>query len=147
MLEEVTNDKGNITKGVLTNRIKEIKNDTEFADELEVLTKYAVLLNKGADLKKQIKEAEAELDKKLYSKYKELTEAEIKTLIVDDKWMTSIGQDIKSEMDRISQRLTGRIKELSERYDATLPQLNDTVDNLESKVDSHLKKMGFVWQE
>jgi len=146
LLEEVTNDKGNITKGDLSKRIKEIKDDPEFTDELEVLNKYAELQNNEADLKKKIKEAEAELDKKLYTKYKALSEEEIKTLVVDDKWMAAIESDIKSELDRISQRLTGRIKEIAERYEQTLPQLDYKDEQLEKNVEAHLEKMGFVWK-
>jgi len=143
LLEEVINDKGNITKGDLVKRIKRIKNNAEFADELEILNKYSDLLKEEAELKAKIKEAVTKLDKKLYAKYKALTPDEIKVLVVDDKWMATIEQDVKSEMDRISRRLTGRIKELAERYGKTLTQLNENVGELESKVEVHLEKMGF----
>ncbi len=145
LLEEVINDKGNITKGDLTKRIKKIKNDTDFADELEVLNKHINFIKEEAELKAKIKKEEIELDKKLYAKYKALTEDEIKELVVDDKWMATIEQDVKSEMDRISQRLTGRIKELADRYDKTLPQLDNSVNKLATKVDAHLKTMGFTY--
>lgn len=49
-------------------------------------------------------------------------------------------------MDNISHRLTQRIKELAERYEATLPALTNEVDVLEKKVNIHLKSMGFVWK-
>jgi type I restriction enzyme M protein len=39
--------------------------------------------------------------------------------------------------------LTGRIKELAERYDETLPGLEDDVEKMEKKVKGHLAKMGF----
>jgi type I restriction enzyme M protein len=54
-------------------------------------------------------------------------------------------QAINSEMDRISQRLTQRIKELGERYDKPLSQLTDEVEELTRKVEGHLQKMGMVW--
>jgi type I restriction enzyme M protein len=53
--------------------------------------------------------------------------------------------NINGEMERISQRLTGRIKELMERYEAPLPALDKELTELESKVNAHLQKMGFVW--
>ncbi len=49
-------------------------------------------------------------------------------------------------MERISQRLTQRIKELAERYETPLPKQTDEVKNIEEKVNSHLQKMGFVWE-
>lgn len=39
-------------------------------------------------------------------KYPELSEDEIKTLVVDDKWMAVLDAAIHGEMDRISQTLT-----------------------------------------
>jgi type I restriction enzyme M protein len=41
--------------------------------------------------------------------------------------------------------LSNRIKELAERYENTLPELDTQVEVLENKVDDHLKKMGFEW--
>ena len=98
-----------------------------------------------AKSKKSIKTATAELDEKLYAKYPELTPDEVKTLVVDDKWMATLENNISNEIDRISQKLSNRIKELAERYENTLPELDVEVEALEQKVDDHLKKMGFEW--
>ncbi|WP_205635782.1 hypothetical protein, partial [Algoriphagus antarcticus] len=70
---------------------------------------------------KKIREKQAELDKKLLGQYAKLTEEEIKSLIVEHKWMSYLESTIQTEMQRISQRLTQRIKELGERYDQPLP--------------------------
>jgi type I restriction enzyme M protein len=48
-------------------------------------------------------------------------------------------------LDRVSQALTGRIKQLAERYGTPLPRLTEEVQALEARVDEHLKKMGAVW--
>lgn len=158
LLEEVKTDSGKITKALIKKRLIEIADAAKHhkkaaepkvayyeddKEEAEVLTKYLEMIEKESDIKKQIKVAEAELLEKLKKKYTELTEAEIKTLVIDDKWLTRIYSDVKSELDRISQQLTNRIKELAERYDKTLPYLNENVQSLESKVTEHLKKMGF----
>ena len=66
--------------------------------------------------------------------------------MVDDKWLATLTVAVQSELDRVSQTLTGRIRELSERYATPLPQLADDVATLASRVDEHLKKMGAVWQ-
>ncbi|MDP3838194.1 MAG: hypothetical protein Q8Q54_04660, partial [Methylococcales bacterium] len=68
---------------------------------------------------------------------------DIKQLVVDDKWMASIERSVKTEMERISQRLTQRIKELAERYETPLPEQTAEVDSLETKVMAHLANMGF----
>ena len=145
LLEEVINEKGNITKGDLNKRIKEITGDSEFEDELKLLEKYMELYEKESEIGKKIKEETSELDKKVLEKYKTLSENEIKVLVVDDKWMVSINNDINSEMERISQRLTQRIKELAVRYENPLPKLIEEAEILSKKVDSHLNKMGIEW--
>ena len=129
----------------MQNRLKELKGDTDAKEEIKVLKNYLDLLAKQTATNKKIKEANTELDKKLYVKYPTLSEDEIKKLVVDDKWMTLIGREIRAEMNRISQRLTQRIKELAERYETPLPKQTVEVSKLEKRVNEHLKKMGFVW--
>ena len=94
-------------------------------------------------LKRQIRDAETELDDAAYAKYPELTEDEVKSLVVDDKWLTRLDGDVLGEMDRISQSLTQRVNELGERYETPLPELTDRVAEWEAKVNEHLLKMGF----
>ncbi|MBU4139340.1 MAG: hypothetical protein KJ729_05305, partial [Euryarchaeota archaeon] len=125
---------------------EEIKNDADASEEMKVLEGYLKLIEKEADANKKIKDAQTALDKKVIARYKELTEDEVKILVVDDKWMAAISRDVKTELERISQRLTQRIKELAERYATPMPELNTMVDGLEAKVNKHLEKMGFVWK-
>ena len=138
-------DFGKLSKAIVTAHIKSIKTGPKDAEELKVMEKYLVLAEKESEAKKKIKEAEKALNDKVIAKYKTLTESDIKVLVVDDKWMTTIEQAVKDEMDRISQRLTGRIKELAERYATPLPTLTTEIEALTYKVDAHLNKMGFKW--
>ncbi len=131
-----------VNKASVQARLKEVKKDKEAEEERKVLEDYIELCEKEAELNRQIKTVKAELDDKLYEKYPKLTEVEIKVLVVDDKWMAAIEKDVHSEMDRINQRLTQRIKELAERYESPLPQLNDEAKRLEDKVKAHLERMG-----
>ena len=107
---------------------------------------YAALLEQEATASKKTKDAQKALDAKVSAKYMAMSEEDVKALVVDDKWLASIENDIHSELDRVSQRLTQRIKELAERYVVTLPGLSAEVEILTDKVDEHLKRMGFVWK-
>src|SRR5262249_16267626 len=126
--------------------LKEIKGDREASDEAAVLHKWLKLANEEADLKKALKDAEAELDAKVYSRYRKLTETEIQTLVVDDKWLASLDTTIHGEMDHISQALTQRVKELAERYETPMPSMVFRVAEVEAKVKCHLERMGFSWK-
>jgi type I restriction enzyme M protein len=114
--------------------------------ETEVLQQWLALSQQEGELKKSLKEAETVLDAKTLAHYPKLSEAEIKALVVDDKWLAVLDTDIHSEMDRISQALTQRVKELADRYENTLPMMVKRVTELEGKVQQHLAKMGFAWK-
>ena len=130
----------------MTARLKEIKDDAEFADELKVLKDYLALLEKEAVANDLVKQTQKELEAKIAAKYGKLTEDEIKTLVMDDKWLAILAATVQSELDRVSQALTGRIRQLAERYAAPLPKLIDDVERIAARVDGHLKNMGAVWK-
>lgn len=134
-----------ITATTVKERIREIGKDPDGADELEVLKAWLNHSDKLPALRKKIRLAEADLDVLAYQKYPTLTEAEIKTLVIDDKWLPRLSAAVQGELDRVSQTLTGRIRQLAERYATPLPQLTDDVALLAARVDGHLQKMGFAW--
>ncbi|MDC1276937.1 type I restriction-modification system subunit M [Algibacter sp.] len=145
LLNDATNDKGSITKTTITAFIKTNKHN---ADEKEAvaLAKTALdLFTKEASLKKALKAKVTELDELTLAKFKTLTEAEARTLVVEDKWLASLQAAIQTEIDAISQRLTGRIKELADRYENTMGELDNQTHTLEEKVSAHLENMGLVW--
>ena len=113
--------------------------------DLHAVTRYPELLEQQTVLKGKIREAEDALDQLAYDKYPELSEDEVKTLVVDDKWLATLETAIHGEMDRVSQTLTQRVNELADRYETPLPQMADSVTGLEDKVNAHLKRMGFAW--
>src|SRR3990167_10111961 len=139
--EVIDNDK--ISKASVQKRIKEIKNSKDDADELVVLEKYLALFDKETDSKKAIKDAEKDLEKKVLSKYPTFTLDEIKTLVVDRKWMDEMSARALGEVDRLSHTLAGRVKELADRYAEPMSEVTKEVETLTEKVESHLSKMGF----
>ena len=145
LLSDATNDKGTITKTTLTQYIKEIKADPTEKETLALANALLKLFTEEAALKKQVKAEEVELDDLTLKQFGKLTEPEVRTLVVDDKWIASLNALMQSEIDAISQRLTGRIKELAERYENTLGELKTSTKTLEENVSTHLEKMGFVW--
>jgi type I restriction enzyme M protein len=140
-------DLDKVNKANVTAHLKEIKgDDPEAKEQAAVLNEWLELSNQEADLKKRFKDTEADLDAKAYARYRKLTEAEVKTLVVDTKWLAALDAAIRGEMDRISQALTQRVKELAERYETPMPKQVRTVTELEAKVNRHLESMGFSWK-
>jgi len=146
LLEDAKNDKDRLTKASATARLKEIKTDKDGAEERQALQDYLALIEQEADADSNIKTAQEALITKVAIKYGQLTEGDIKTLVVEDKWIATLAIAVQGELDRVSQTLTGRIRELAERYVSPLPKIIDEVTILSKRVDEHLKKMGITWK-
>ena len=88
MVEEQSDDGGvfadfnKVNNKEVNARIKEIKNNSEFADELSVLNDWTNKTKAIAALKKQVKEQDETLDKAVLEQYPNLTEAEVKEIVV-----------------------------------------------------------------
>jgi len=148
LLSEVIEGEGEkqkITAKAAKARLHEIGDDPIYADEREVLVAYVELLEQQSEVKARRKSAQESLDKKIDAKYPKLREAEIKTLVVDDKWMAQLDAVVQGELNRVSQTLTDRIRELAGRYATPLPQLAHEAVALAERVEAHLKKMGASW--
>ena len=142
LLEDAVNDKGKVTKGGVMERLKAIRDERESDEEHGVLKHCQTLIETETEVAKGVKEAQACLDEQVLTRYGALTETEIKTLAVEDKWFASIRVAIEGEVQRLTQQLAGRVKELEERYVRPLPELEREVEAFGAKVEGHLKRMG-----
>ena len=146
MLEDAKNDKDKLTKASAAARLKDIKIDPDGVDEREVLRQYLTLAEDEGNASAKLKAAQDALMNQVATQYGQLTEAEIQTLVVDDKWLATLATAVQGELDRVSQTLTSRIRQLADRYATPLPQILEEVATLSACVDSHLMKMGASWK-
>lgn len=141
LLNDALNDKDKVTKATVTARLK-LATD---ADEKAALKQAKKLFDAEGDAKKALKEAQDALDLAVCKQYPQLSIDEIKSLIVNDKWLATLESQIVAEIERVTQQLANRVKELEERYSEPLPALTQSVENLSDKVSGHLKAMGLEW--
>lgn len=141
LLNDALNDKDKVTKTTVTMRLKVATN----ADEKTALKHAKKLFDCEADAKKALKEAQDALDLAVFKQYSKLSIDEIKSLIVDDKWLATLESNLIAEIERITQQLANRVKELEERYSEPLPMIMQSVASLSDKVAGHLKAMGLEW--
>jgi len=144
LLAEGKTDKGKLSAKSVKDRIKAIRHNLTAADERAALEHYLALLELESAAGKKVKEAQKTLDIKVAKQYSQLNEMDIKALVIDDKWLATLALDVQTELDRVSQALTSRIRQLAERYATPLPQLTVEVEALAAKVSAHLAKMGFA---
>ncbi len=136
LLSEVMNDRGNVTKSAA-------QLDPEAADEYALLTELLGLMDKDTALGRRIRDAQKGLEARVSAKTKALSQAEVRLLVVDDKWLAALVAQVRMELERISQALTRRITELADRYAEPLPEIETEVDALSAKVAEHLARMGY----
>jgi type I restriction enzyme M protein len=150
LLAAACTEKGKLTAKSVKDRLKALASDpsdlSDPSEERALLEQALALLEKEVATSAKVKDAQEALLAKVAAQYGKLTEDEIKTLVVDDKWLATLAAAVHGELDRVSQTLTGRIRQLAERYAAPLPQLIGEVATLAARVDEHLKKMGAVWK-
>lgn len=116
-----------------------------YAEDYNQLMTLFSLMNKNEKQNALVKELKCSLDRKVKAKYDVLSVEEIKELLVNKKWYSSIFEGIHALFMAISHKITARVVELAERYEKTLPELSKQVKDYEAKVKSHLQRMGFVW--
>lgn len=146
LLVDAKNEKDKVSKVSLKARLAMIKPDPDAEDERNVLINYLDLIEKEAVAKKKWSNAQDELMVRVAAQYGKLTEDEIKTLVIEDKWLTTLFNDVQTEMNRVSQFLSGRINELAERYATPLATIEQEVESYKLKVENHLRRMGFDWE-
>ncbi|MGB7990465.1 MAG: N-6 DNA methylase, partial [Candidatus Methylophosphatis roskildensis] len=153
LLADAANDKGKVTKAVVKERFADINAvfpakagiQDDLADERHALMRCLELIEAEGEAGRAVKNAQSALDEQVLARYARLSEAEIKTLVAEDKWFASLRIAIDGEVQRLTQRLAGRVKELEERYAQPLPALVQVLEALGAKVEGHLKKMGLAW--
>lgn len=141
LVEFAKNDKGKVTQKSVSDRIKE----TDDPEEIGALKKCLSLIKKEAKCKSAAKAAKLELDERVFEKIPKIAEAELKQLVLGDKWLAHLENQISEEIERMTQQLANRVKTLEERYSETLPSLSKELDLYSGLVEGHLKKMGLSW--
>ena len=147
-LADTANEKGKVTRAAVKERLRALRDepddpdDPDGAAERDVLRRCLALMDAEAAADKAARTAQTALDRQVLDRYAALTEAEIRTLVIDDKWFAGIGAAIDGEVQRVTQSFAARLKELDERYARPLPELEQEVAAFGAKVEGHLRRMG-----
>ncbi len=141
LLADARNDADKINKASVGARLKVIAADRAAAEERALLERMLKLWERESAASKAAKDATKALEAAVAAKYGKLTADEVKTLVCEGKWMAQLSDAVRMELDRVSQALTGRVRQLTERYGSRLGELISAVTESAVKVDSHLRKL------
>ena len=132
-------------KADIKRRIGEIENyHPLLTDTLAVFKEYLDKYDELTSLKVQIKELTTTLTNKVVEKYASLTEDEIRTLVVERKWLATVIGGCMALMQSVTHRIGTEVASLVERYENTLPELTKEVSEYENEVNGYLAEMGFT---
>lgn len=145
VLFDCLNDNNAVDAKKVNDRIKELKKSAPDSEEYRIFCEYAKLCDKVKQYAKIAKALNIALDEACKEKYPLLSMDEIKELLVNRKWYYTIFAGIKALYITTSHEIAGRITELAERYENTLPELESELETYEAKVKAHLERMGFAW--
>ena len=147
-LVDAANEKGKVTRAGAKARLRALRDEPDDPDdpagaaERDTLRRCLALMDAEAAATKAARAAQTALDRQVLERYAALTETEIRTLVVDDKWFAGIRAAVDGEVQRVTQSFAARLKELDERYARPLPELEQEVAALGVKVEGHLRRMG-----
>jgi type I restriction enzyme M protein len=141
-LEAVLNDKGAITKTALADYVKFLRDDPDRAEDLKIAERCQALRAVAAAAAKTAEAAEAKLLARAKDKYAELDEAEVRSCVLNDKWLQSVKRAVGGVLRERVGELTTRVRDLDRRYSRTLDDLREEEEALRDKVGSHLAALG-----
>jgi type I restriction enzyme M protein len=136
------NEDEKLSKAAVTARLKKAKQAGADHDEIRALERLLNLYNAEAETKKAVREAQDALDLATLKKYGELVEAEVKTLVLDNKWLATVAGRVAAEVDSLTLDLVARLQELGDRYSQTVRQLDESLASIAAKIAGHLLAMG-----
>lgn len=133
---------GKTSKTLVATRLKDAKHEGSDQEEIQTLSHLQTLYGNETLAKKQIKEDQIKLDSAVLAHYGKVNEDDIETLVIGDKWLGAILHRINGEVTKLTHDLVARIRELGERYDETVGDLESGIEELTTKVSQHLAEMG-----
>jgi type I restriction enzyme M protein len=136
-------DDDRVTKTSAKARLKEAKKEEgPGADEIAALEQVIAFFDAASAAKKAAKDAQVALDLEVLKKYSDLTESDVKSLVLDDKLVGSLTSRVMAETSGLVDSLVSRIEVLADRYTTTLGELTDELEQLQAAVDAHLVTIG-----
>ena len=137
MLDKV--NETNVKKAVTA--AKKHKIDAE-SETVSVWEKYLKLTADKKVISKDLKALVDDLTEKVKEKYAKLAPEDIRTLVIEKKWIAEIKDRSQAESKRVSESISAEVAALNRRYATPLPEMEAEISRLGSKVGEYLKSMG-----
>lgn len=132
-----------VNKSAVNGRLKNIPLYEQMDEETRLISvRYIELNDMLSAAKEELKMLMAEMFNRVKEQYEQLTEDDIRHLVVESKWETLLTSRADTLLTTVSQQVTTDIIALRDRYQRTLPQIDAQVNELRAKVNANLAAMG-----
>jgi type I restriction enzyme M protein len=142
LLWDAADDDGKVTAALARTRLRAARAEGSAKDEIEALSRSIALYEAEAVAKRAVKETTAVLEERTLGQYATLNDEDVKVLVVDGKWGTTIEGRIEAEVVKLGRLLIARLHQLADRYEATVGELDAEIETWSAKVSTHLLAMG-----
>lgn len=136
-----------LADGDVKKKLKELSSKGTHTEEIKAIKEYLAKKDDAKKAGKALRDAENELDEKAFNRYPTLEEEDVKTILIDEKWMPACEERIHNHFENVIQSFASSIAALHDRYKDTLGQLEADVAKSQNEVHAVLKEMGFDWKE
>lgn len=140
VLNDVLDAKGKLSAKLLK---AELEKSCIEEGERAILQTAQTLMTQEKAAKDAVKAQSEALNLAIFNQFGQLSEEEIKQLVVKDKWLAMLQSRIENRLENAIQQLISRLNTLEDRYSSPMAELAQEVEIWQSKVDAHLKNMGF----
>ncbi len=140
VLNDVLDAKGKLSAKLLKAELE--KSGIE-EGERAILQTAQTLMAQEKVAKDAVKTQSEALNLAIFKQFGQLSEEEIKELVVKDKWLATLQSRIENRLENAIQQLISRLNTLEDRYRSPMAELAQEVEMWQSKVNVHLKNMGF----
>lgn len=127
---------------ITISQMDELEEEYADDDEYKDLQEYKDLSKQKKEQSKNLKSLQVALTTQVVERYTSLTTDEIKTLVVERKWIATIIARCQEEMTRVSNDIATEVLALHNRYCRPLTDIENSVAELTNTVNDYLKMMG-----
>ena len=144
-LTDLANDRGSIPPVAVRTRLRRLSRTADRSKvEKRLLESYLSLVDAEATIRKAATTAQRELDEQVLARYGALTEDDIKTLIVDDKWLPAVRANLREVLTKEISSLSTRLRTLHGRYAVSLQHMAHEARSLDSRVTQHYQSLALL---
>ena len=141
--------KGTVTRASVNQAIRTLREQVvlpeDVAEDLRELKRWTEAVQKRDEARKNLRAAAAELDGQTRERDGRLTDEEIRYLLIDRKWLASVGNAIENVYDAMIQNFSVALNALHERYARPLPEIEAETKQHEANVKAVLESMAWTW--